>query len=307
MVLIRIFLLFLLFVTGTTQARSQGISQNNTQVLNRYQDTLKILNDSLLDASNDMARQTYCYQFIKTMVRALKVEGSFNFSFDSLQRISILTSRDHAFRILNWVLRFDDSTYRYYGTIQMNDPGQLKIFPLFDFSSFITKPQDTITSHEHWFGVLYYEMMEVKSPSGKPYYILFGWDGNDARSNKKVIEVLSFNSKKQPVFGSSLFDFGKYNERNKIKRFILEYKETARVSIRYDHDLEMIIFDHLQPESPATIHDFSTYIPDGTYEGFRWENGKWHYTENVFTSIQQEPPFPDPVNFDKQKKVYTPK
>jgi len=261
----------------------------------------------MLDAQDEMVRQSSCYQLIRTMVRALKVEGSFHFSFDSLQRISILTADDQSFRILNWVLPFADSTYRYYGTIQMNDPKQLKLFPLFDYSALILKPADTVTNHEHWFGALYYRMLEVKSASGKPYYLLFGWDGNDSHSNKKLIEVLSFNSKKQPVFGASLFDFGSYDPRNKIKRFILEYKETAQVSIHYDDELQMIIFDHLQPESPSTRDDYTTYIPDGTYEGFKWQNGKWHHVDNVFTSTQKEPPFPDPVNFDKQKKLYTPK
>lgn len=261
----------------------------------------------MLDAKDEMVRQSSCYQFIRTMVRALKVGDSFHFSFDSLQRISILTAGDQSFRILNWVLPFADSTYRYYGTIQMNDPGKLKLFPLFDYSSLISKPTDTVTNQEHWFGALYYRMLEVKSAAGKPYYLLFGWDGNDPHSNKKLIEVLSFNSKKEPVFGASLFDFGKYDPRNKVRRFILEYKESAQVSIRYDDELKMIIFDHLQPEDPSAKDDYTTYIPDGTYEGFKWENGKWHHVDNVFTATQKEPPFPDPVNFDKQKKLYTPK
>jgi hypothetical protein len=284
-----------------------SLPEKDLQLLNRYQDTLKVLNDSILDGKDEMMRQSSCYQFIRTMVRALKVESSFEFAFDSLKRISILTSDDRSFRILNWMLPFADSTYRYYGTIQMNSPKQLKLFPLFDYSAFILKPADTITNHEHWIGALYYKMMEVKNSAGKPYYMLFGWDGNNPASNQKLLEVLSFNSKKQPVFGAAIFDFGKYDERNKSKRFILEYKETAQCTLHYDQEMQMIVFDHLQPESPSTKDDHSTYVPDGTYEGFRWENGKWHYAENVFTTTQKDPPFPNPVNFDKEKKLYTPK
>lgn len=284
-----------------------SVSSKNQELLHHYEDTLRAFTDSVLDAEDDNMRQSSCYRFIKQLVKSLKVEGSFNYQFDSLDRVSILTPDDHSFRIFNWMLRFDDSTYRYYATIQMNDPKELKMFPLFDYSSFIKHPADTVTGIEHWYGALYYKLLEVKNKAGKPYYILLGWDGNDSHSNKKIIEVLSFNSKKQPVFGSSLFDFGIYDERNKIKRFILEYKEMAQVSIHYDDDLQMIIYDHLQPESPATKDDFTTYIPDGTYEGFRWANGKWHYTENVFTTIQKEPPFPNPINFDKERKLYGPK
>lgn len=304
----RVLILQIILLTAAFSVRAQtSITQKNLVLLNQYQDTLKVLSDSMLDAKDEMMRQSSCYLFIRTMVRALKVEGSFHFTFDSLQRISILKAGDQSFRILNWVLPFADSTYRYYGTIQMNDPGQLKLFPLFDYSPLISKPTDTVTNNERWFGALYYRMLEVKSASGKPYYLLFGWDGNNSRSNKKLIEVLSFNSKKQPVFGASLFDFGKYDPRNKLKRFIIEYKETAKVSIRYDDELQMIIFDHLQPENPSTKDDFTTYIPDGSYEGFHWEGNKWRYVENVFTTIQKDPPFPDPVDFEKHKKLYTPK
>ena len=304
----RVFILQNIFLAVAYCAHAQTfITQKNLYLLNHYEDTLKVLGDSMLDAKDEMKRQSSCYQFIRTMVRALKIEGSFHFPFDSLQRISILTSDDQSFRILTWMLPFDDKTYRYYGTIQMNDPKQLKLFPLFDYSAFISKPVDTVTNNDHWFGALYYRMMEVKSTSGKPYFMLFGWDGNDSLSNKKLMEVLSFNSKNQPVFGASLFDFGSYDPRNKMKRFILEYKESAQVSIRYDDELQMITYDHLEPESPLTKDDFTTYVPDGSYEGFKWENGKWHHVDNVFTTTQKEPPFPNPVDFDKQKKVYAPK
>jgi len=120
------------------------------------------------------------------------------------------------------------------------------------------------------------------------------------------VEMTTSNSQ-QKNFIASLFDFGSYDPRNKMKRFILEYKESAQISIRYDDELQMITYDHLQPSSPLTKDDYTTYVPDGSYEGFKWENGKWHHVENVFTATQKEPPFPNPVDFDKQKKAYTPK
>lgn len=277
------------------------ISEEKLTELNKFQDTLKILGDSMLDARDEMMRQSSCYQFIKTMVRALKVEGSYHFTFDSLQRISILYPQDQSFRVFTWALRYDAGTYRYYGTLQMNDPEELKLYPLYDYSDLIRKPLDTITSHAKWVGALYYKLIGMKSQSGKTYYTLLGWDGNDKNSNKKIVEVLSFNSKKVPVFGGSVFDFGKLDERNKLKRFSIEYKEDAKVSMNYDPEMQMIIFDHLVPESSSAKGEYKTYVPDGSYEGFRWEEGKWRYVENVFTTTQREPPFPNPVDFDKEK------
>ena len=283
------------------------ITAENLERLNRFQDTLKVLSDSTLDSRDEVVRQNSCYAFIKTLVRSLKTEGSFNFSFDSLQRISILNAGDRSFRIFSWLLPYDDTTYRFYGAIQMNSTGKLQLFPFFDYSPYMNKPSDTITNNQKWFGALYYRMAEVKNSANKTYYMLFGWNGNNSRSNKKVVEVLTFNGKKEPVFGAPVFDFGKYDERNKMRRFIIEYKETAQVGLNYDDELQIIAYDHLQPETPDKKDDPSSYVPDGSYEGFKWENGKWRHVDNVFTSTQKEPPFPDPVDFGKKKNLYTPK
>jgi hypothetical protein len=294
-----IFAGFLLLSSGFTSA--QPAVPRDPAALKKVEDTLRVLCDSMLDSADEMIRQSSCYNFIKTMVRALKEPASFDYPFESLNRISILKPDDAKFRIMTWALRYNDGRFRFYGTIQMNKPGELVMFPLYDYSPFATLPADSLYSHEKWLGALYYRMLPVKNSSGKTYYTLFGWDGNTDTSNRKVIEVLSFNSKGHPVFGASLFDFGSRDPRNKKKRYLIEYKEDATVSLNYDSDLQLIIADHLQPETPATQDDHTTYIPDGTYEGFRWENGKWRYIENVFTSTQAEPPFPDPVDFEKRK------
>jgi hypothetical protein len=137
-------------------------------------------------------------------VRSLKTEGSFNYPFDSLTRISILYPADRSFRIFNWQLPLTSGTQRYFGTIQMNTKKGLQLFPLYDYSDRIKNPEDTVTNNEHWYGALYYKIMQVKS-RGKNYYMLFGWDGNNMTSNKKVLEVLSFNKEHEVVFGGIFF------------------------------------------------------------------------------------------------------
>jgi hypothetical protein len=64
----------------------------------------------------------------------------------------------------------------------------------------------------------------------------------------------------------------------------------------------MILVDHLisetdEPEKPYT------YIPDGDYEGFKWENGKWVHINKVFDFKLKdgEFPMPDPLRDDKGK------
>lgn len=199
---------FFVFTSLAFSAKAQlPITPQQTGEMMLYEDSLKSVADSMLDSRDEMVRQSSCYAFIKMMVRALKTPNSFYYQFDSLTRISILQPEDSRFRIMTWGLRYDNGTFRYYGTIQINDPKGLKLIPLFDYSSFIQKPTDTITSADRWIGAIYYRLIPIKTSSGKTYYTLFGWDGNNSSSNIKLVEFLSFNSKSQPVFGAALFDF----------------------------------------------------------------------------------------------------
>ena len=51
--------------------------------------------------------------------------------------------------------------------------------------------------------------------------------------------------------------------------------------------MKMIIYDHLISENNQPDKKY-TYIPDGDYEGFKWENGKWLHVDKVFTFKLQD-------------------
>ncbi|MCS6916102.1 MAG: hypothetical protein RMK52_07280 [Chitinophagales bacterium] len=298
-------LLFLLLPAVVPATAKETGTPAADSLIALMEDSLAGLSDSMVLARDQLVRQNACYTFIPLLVRALRQPGSFDYPFSRLRSISILYPDDRSFRIFTWALRFDDFSYRYYGAIQMNQRDELKLFPLYDARALIRKLADTVTDHQRWPGAVYYKLKTITTPSGKTYHLLFGWDGHTAQSNRKVIEVLSF-VKGKPVFGAALFDFGPQDSRNRIKRYIVEYKENAVVTLNYDPDLQMIITDHLQPEAPQLRGDYRYYVPDGTYEGFQWEGKKLRYVEQVFTSTQAEPPFERPVDFRKRKKWYDP-
>lgn len=90
------------------------------------------------------------------------------------------------------------------------------------------------------------------------------------------------------------------------KRFMLEYMKSTVANLRYDHDLQMIIFDHLRPGEEITAERKYTYDIDGDYEGFVWQKDKWVHIANVF-DFQLEggkAPRVRPLNFRKQMKEY---
>lgn len=296
MAIIRNLFLVSLLIFSFSKKSVAGIAPEDLQTLQLYEDSLSVLCDSIVNGGEQGIRQQSCYDFIRMLVKALKVKNSFEYPFDSLKHISIIYPDDKSFRIFNWDLLKTTGVYRYYGAIQRKS-ADLKIFPLYDYSDYMKNPQDTVTSSERWFGMLYYQIKQ----EGKQY-LLFGWDGNTLLSNKKIIDVLSFDKKGNPVFGAKIFNIGTIEAPKYVARFMIEYKENAQVSMRYDNDLQMIMYDHLIPIDAKAEGMYEFYVPDGSYEGFQLKKKKWNHVSSMFDQKQDKPPFPEPVDFDKKEK-----
>lgn len=291
--------------------------QDFTQ-LKLYEDTLRTLGDSLVRSEQEVVRQKSCYDFIRKLVKALQISGSFNYEFSSLcqkdssQKISIIYPEDKSFRIFNWTLSKDNGTYRYFGAIQMNSKKPLKsgenFFPLFDYSDFIKKEivTDTILTDSSWYGCIYYNLL-TKKYKKKKYYFLFGWDGNNLMTSRKLIDVLYFENGK-PKFGAPVFETWKdtvTKEKKLQTRFLFEYKKSAWVNLNYNQKpsdaektsediFDKIIFDHLVSQTGNEKLKY-TLIPDGTYEGFEYKKGKWIYIPKIFNFTLQDGQAPRPV------------
>ncbi len=230
--------------------------------------------------------------FVKVLVRALKTKNSFHYPFDSLKTVSRLYAPDSSFRIFTWQLKKDEYMFLQKGAIQINTPtGELKLFPLFDYSMFTSRPLDSARSAQNWIGAIYYRIVQ-KEYKGKKYYTLLGFDDFSISSNKKWLEVLSFNQKGEPVFGGSFISFKNDTTSRPVQsRFNIEYKKEANTLFNYDPDLDLIVFDHLISETDEPDRK-STYIPDGSHEAFKWENGQWVHIYKVFDFALEDGQFP---------------
>ncbi|MFI5171360.1 MAG: hypothetical protein ACHQFW_03165 [Chitinophagales bacterium] len=297
----KIILIALIFVSCFVSAQNiSGITPENYQKLQAYEDTLQFLGDSTVQSASWEIREVACVQFLKKLVQALKIENSYNYTFDSLNTVSIIKPEDNSFRIITWQLTMKDRTYRYYGTIQMNSP-ELKMHPLIDMSLFVKNPEDTILSSNSWYGCIYYNIVKKKYKKDN-YYLLFGWDGNDMWSNKKIIDVLTFDKMGAPYFGRPLFLL-KDNPDPKT-RIIVEYKEDASPVVNYDDHEKMIIVSYLRPENPISEGIGMTYIPDGTYVGFYFKRGLWRFQEKVFDYVMDKPPDYTPKQKGEDPNIY---
>lgn len=286
----------ILFMTIFVLANAQTAAEK--VLLEKRSDSLKIFAYAMVNDFDAEERYKACMELIPHLVNTLKVPYSFNYPFDSLKEVSIVYPEDSSFRIFTWAFTpNNEMSYRFFGALQMRTKnGELKLFPFFDNSEYI-HDLDTITSNKAWIGALYYNIVTTKS-KGETYYTLFGWHGYNFRSNEKLLDVLTFRDG-EPVFGAPVFNMSSSNAPGDVKnRFILIYKRNGNLGLNYDPDKKMIIFDHLtsltgKPEEKYTL------VPDGTYEGFKWQHGYWMHISKVFHNTSKRPPLPAPINFGK--------
>ena len=296
-------LLLLVLCTGTW-IQAQTIRPAGRKELQQSEDSLRVLSDSMINAEEPAKRFRSDSLFVRTLIRSLKIDHSFYHPFDSVETVSRLYAPDSSFRIFTWQLKRDEYMYIQKGAIQINTPdGSLKLFPLFDASMFTGKPADSVRSRQNWIGAVYYRIIE-KTYNGKKYYTLLGFDNFSVSSNRKWMEVLTFNQSGEPVFGGPYVSFKQDTaKRPTQQRFNIEYKKEARTTLNYNPEMDMIIYDHLISETDEPAKK-DTYIPDGDFEGFKWDNGQWVHVDKVFSFALKDGESPlEQTILDKDGKI----
>lgn len=291
-------ILFLLFSIVTTQfVNGQTLTSVQKKSLQEQELVLKKQAEAIIFSENLADRFKADSLFTRGLVKALKENNSFSFPFDSIRNVARVYPDDSSFRIFTWQLVVSENFVRLHGAIQMKTAdGSLKLIPLIDKSDLIVNQRDTITDAQNWIGAVYTSMIQ-KEYKGKKYYTLFGFNFNNIRTDKKIIEVLTFEDDK-PVFGGKNFYFESTNQYSKDPaRIIMEFKDAASPHLSYDKELGMIMMEHLVSQTGDEKKKY-TLVPDGDYEGFNWLNGKWIHVSKVFNQITAEgkPPMPTPLH-----------
>jgi len=278
----------------------QHIARADEKILEQKEDSLKTHAYKLIQGINPEDRLRADSIFTRIFVRALTTKNSFYYPFDSLETISRLYAPDSSFRIYTWQMVINENIIRQHGAIQMRTAdGSLKLFPLIDKSDIAENMADTVGDNRGWMGAVYYKVILTKEQE-RSYYTLLGYDENNIRSSKKIIEVLSFVDGK-PLFGGRYFNVP--NNSLVVKnpaRYIMEFKKEGSPRLTFDESLNMIVMEHLVSESGEPNKKW-TLIPDGDYEGFKWGNGKWVYVSKIFNEITPEGKAPVPVPLSESK------
>ncbi len=233
---------------------------------------------NLYNPDTELNRQQYNDSIIRLFNDVFDDTSSFYYPFDSLRQIGVFDSPDGLFRIYNWAFPESGNNYHYHAFIQYYDEnnGDYSIYRLTDSSAHIREPENAVCSADRWFGALYYDIIPTEF-RGIKLYTLLGFDYNNISSRKKIIEVLKFNEDNTLQFGYPVFRAGKKLAR----RIVFEYSAKAVMTLRYDTNAEMIVYDHLSPPRPSMEGHYEFYGPDFSYDAFYFENGYWNYKPDI--------------------------
>lgn len=256
---------------------------------------LEALRKKVTEAS-DTGKLSLNNEFKDLLGRLLHNGKSLTYDLSSLKSVSVLTSPQKNFRIYTWPLEVSPGNYDYYGFTQYlinNKRQELKVVELENSTFDMTHKDDKAYYSDQWKGGLYYSIVPSKKKNAKTF-LLLGWDGFAKRSTKKMIEVISFTKKGEPVFGAPVLNFlaDKPKKNFRVKqdneityqvkyRHEFEYSSKVSMMLRYDDDSKNIVFDHLAPMNPKMASVKATYVPDYSYDGLHLKKGKWFFVKNL--------------------------
>jgi hypothetical protein len=239
---------------------------------------LKCLFEEMRLTSNDDAKLHINDQIISRLKNLFEDPLSFSNPFRNLNRVSTIISSNQKVKICTWNIEFSNFTNRFFGSIiTKTTDGNIITTPLNDNTSEIKTPERASLTAKKWYGAIYLDIIE-NSYKKQTYYTLIGFKPNDDFTRKKVIETMTIQGSANEIkFGHSLINKGP----GYVNRSIYEYSATSNMMLRYDKDQKMIVMDNLAPSDPSFKDVYRFYGPDFSYNGYKFEKGKWKLYSNI--------------------------
>lgn len=266
------------------------------QQLPAYEDSIVAQFNVLKGAKDDASRDAASESMKALFALALNEPDAFTYPFSRLS-FSNLTSSDQRVRIINWNVPHDDGTFSYAAFVLIKD-SKSESFSWIELEDQQRDPDKADTKYmtaDKWMGALYYEIIPLTTKKRKPAdtYVLLGWDGKDFMTTRKFIDAMTIQGKDKVRFGAPIFE----TPTGSRKRIIFEYSEDVSASVRHYPKKQCIVVDHLSPKNPMMEGVYSEYGPDGSYDLYQLEGGKWKLYENIDISKFAESddrPYADP-------------
>lgn len=287
-----------------TSFYSYSKDENVVYTFQAKADSLVQLSDTMQFAST-MSKVLANQNFERILREILDDPTSIKYDFSKVTCLSVLDSprKKTKFRIYTWVLKTGNDSYDYYGYTQYQRNRKKKkkvqnfVYTLTDKRTEIGRDENSKLDSNRWLGCVYYQIIPPGKRKDKTF-LLIGWDGNNWRSTKKIIETFSFNNKGEITFGKPVikYNVGTIKKPKMVtkSRLIFEYNAKISMTASYNVHLKQVIFDHLSPSNPNLASLYFTYAPDFTYDGLKYSKKKWIHTQDVDVRNQE---LVDPVKW----------
>ena len=259
-------LLFLLLSTFAFSLKAQSSNEAEQRILDYYTSLSNGTESNAIEQSNKM---------ITELESVCSLDDFFTYPFEALRMFKPVSS-DEKLRVFTWNYPKEDGTQLYFGCVvfKTSKSGEPLFLKLNYTPVNAAKWDNKVYDDGKWPGALYYSIVPMgKGKKGGNSYALLGFEAKDNLSNYKVIEVMTLGDD-GCTFGGNFFDF---KDRNP-KRVVFEYSDRVACSLRYYDKQKTIVVDHLSPRELIYEGFFPEYGPDGSYDGYVLENGKWKYT-----------------------------
>lgn len=239
---------------------------------------LKILFQKLTYSRDDDDKLELSDRIASRLFPLLEAPSLFTNTFSGLEKLSTLISSDGELKICTWNVEFQDGRNIFNGGVAVRDikKNTIHFNALNDSRNTIGSPERATLSPSKWYGAVYYAMVETEYKKNK-YYTLLGYNANNAFSKIRVVDVVTIAGNSRVTFGAPLFAYDKQIKR----RVLFEYSARVNMMLRYDAKEKMIVMDHLAPSEPMFKNDPRYYGPDFTYDGFKFQDGKWQFISEV--------------------------
>ena len=203
--------------------------------------------------------------------QALACDGSFAAPFGRLKFVGKTLSDDGLLRIYTWNVP-TNSGFVYNGFVQ-TATGEYTQFTQ-SATTFATNEHATLSA-ENWYGALYYRAIAYRHKRQK-VYLLLGWQGANAATQRKFIDVLWFDSDNRLQLGLPILE----NDEQTLCRRIFEYDADIAMFLDYEPHKRRIAFDHL---SPIKYFDDETVTlgPDMSVDAYVRHSKQWKLQQDV--------------------------
>ncbi len=301
--MLRLVFICLLFIALPMRPMAQ---RSKSDAFTQLEDSLAIYYRQVFSKSPRVERLAANKKFITILENILNQVDPFSYNLDSLKFISQLTSNDQFVKFWNWNIPNDNEDGQFYCCLMAHKnkkKAKSEIIKLIDVSKSIVAIENFVGSKDKWPGMLYFKIITHKLPN-ETYYTLLGWEGHNAITKRKLVDVLSFKSNGEPIFGKAIFEM---KDGKNPKRISFEYASNLTMSLKYYEAKKQLVFDHLAPRETELEGQFQFYGPDMTYDAFQYKAGKWFFRSDVNMKNDPNERTDGTENKKyKKKKIYDP-